>query len=95
VPDFAGRLAEALGVPYLDLVERVDDRPPQREMQNSSQQAANVRDAFALLKAPPPDAGLLVDDQWFSGWTLTTIGALLRDAASGPVYPLVLALAGA
>jgi ATP-dependent DNA helicase RecQ len=95
VPDFARRLAEALGLPCSELLERVGDGPPQREMENSAQQAANVRDQFALTARPPAgDAGLLVDDLWFSGWTLTTLGALLREAGSGPVHPLVLSLAG-
>jgi ATP-dependent DNA helicase RecQ len=94
VPDFAGRLADALGLPYLELLARVGDGPPQREMENSSQQAANVRDQFAVAAPPPSAPGLLVDDLWFSGWTLATVGALLREAGAGPVHPLVLALAG-
>ena len=46
-PDFARRLAEALGLPFADAVARVADRPPQREMANPAQQVANVRGAFA------------------------------------------------
>jgi ATP-dependent DNA helicase RecQ len=96
VPDFAERLAAALALPYAGLLERVGDGPPQREMENSAQQAANVRGQFELTAAPPQGAPvLLVDDLWFSGWTLTTIGAQLRDAGAGPVHPLVLSLAGA
>ena len=94
VPDFGRRLAAALGLPYLELLTRTGDGQPQREMENSSQQAANVRGQFAIATAPPPDAGLIVDDLWFSGWTLTTVGALLRDAGAGPLHPLVLSLAG-
>jgi ATP-dependent DNA helicase RecQ len=95
VPDFARRLAAALSLPFHDLVERTGDGPPQREMQNSAQQAANVHGQFALLGAPPREAGLLVDDLWYSGWTLTTLGTVLLDAGSGPLHALVLALAGA
>jgi ATP-dependent DNA helicase RecQ len=96
VPDFAARLASALDLPYLDLVDRTADRPPQREMENSSQQYENVRGAFELTAAPPAgEPGLLVDDLWFSGWTMTVVGARLRDAGAGAVHPLVLALAGA
>ena len=89
------RLADALGLPFADVLERVGDGLPQRRMENSAQQAANVRDAFQVVSAPPPAPGLLVDDLWFSGWTMTTIGALLRDAGAGPIHPLVLTLAGA
>src|SRR4051794_36750971 len=94
VSDFARRLAEALGLPCFELVARVGDGAPQREMENSSQQALNVRDQFSVVAAPPSTAGLLVDDLWFSGWTMATLGALLREAGAGPVHPLVLSLAG-
>ena len=96
VPVFAQRLAEALGLPFVDVLRRVGDGPPQRQMENSSQQASNVAGQFEVV-GPVPEAepGLLVDDLGFSGWTLTTIGAQLREAGAGPVHPLVLSLAGA
>jgi len=95
VPDFARRLADALGVPYLDTLERVGDNPPQREMENSAQQVANVRRQFRVAAAPPAEPGLLVDDVRYSGWTLAMVGGQLRTKGSGAVYPLVLSLAGA
>ena len=95
VPDLARRVAEGLGLPYVDLLERTGDNPPQREMANSSQQVANVRGQFRVTGAPPPEPGLLVDDVRYSGWTLTTVGAQLRQKGAGPIHPLVLALAGA
>ena len=42
----AERLAATLGVPYAELIVRREQRPPQREMANAVQQAANVRGAF-------------------------------------------------
>jgi ATP-dependent DNA helicase RecQ len=33
---------------------------------------------------------LLVDDVRGSGWTLTSVAGLLRDAGAGPVHPLTL-----
>jgi ATP-dependent DNA helicase RecQ len=96
VPDLARRLAGALGLPYVDVLERVGDHPPQPEMRNSAQQLANVRGEFRVSGAPPAGApGLLVDDVRHSGWTLATVGAQLRMAGAGPVHPLVLTLAGA
>ena len=53
VPDFARRLAAALGVPYADVLERTGDNPPQREMENSAQQVANVRGQFRVTGPPP------------------------------------------
>jgi ATP-dependent DNA helicase RecQ len=93
VPDLARRLAAALGLDFVGVIERVADRPPQREMANSVQQVANVRGAFAVTGAPPSGACLLVDDLRFSGWTQAMVGGQLRRRGSGEVFPLVLATA--
>ena len=93
VPDFAGRLAAALGVPYTAALTRVTDGPPQREMANSAQQVANVRGAFAVEGELPAGACLLVDDVRYSGWTLAMIAGQLRRRGAGAVYPFALASA--
>ncbi len=89
------RLAEAvarqLGVPCVRLLERCDARPPQREMANAAQQAANVRGAFAVVGQPPPGVGVLVDDRRLSGFTLAMTGGQLRRAGAEAVVPLTLA----
>jgi ATP-dependent DNA helicase RecQ len=93
VPDFAQRLAGALGLDFVALLQRAAERPSQREMANAAQQVANVRGAFAVTGDPPAGACLLVDDLRFSGWTQAMVGGQLRRRGSGPVYPLVLATA--
>ena len=93
VSDFAARLAARLGKPFAPLIERAEDRPPQREMTNSAQQVANVRGAFRVTAAPPRGACLLVDDIRFSGWTLAMVAGQLRRSGSGPVHPLALSTA--
>src|SRR3954454_9272092 len=93
VPDFARRLADALQLPYEDLLERVGDNPPQRDMANSTQQVANVRGAFRVTAAPPQSAALLVDDVRFSGWTLAMLAGQLRRQGATAVYPLALSTA--
>jgi ATP-dependent DNA helicase RecQ len=85
------RPAERLGVPFVRLVERVSDRPPQREMANATQQAANVRGAFRVLATPPPGTGVLLDDRRMSGWTLAMVGGQLRRAGATRVVPVALA----
>ncbi len=90
VPDFARRLAEALGLPFAPVLERIADRPPQREMANSAQQVANVRGAFAVTGALPNGPCLLVDDVRFSGWTLAMLAGQLRRRGAPAVYPLAL-----
>ena len=86
----AARLAAQLGVPYLELVRRKQDRPPQREMANAVQQAANVRGAFAVIATPPRGAGVLLDDRRSSGWTLAMVGGQLRRAGAEHVVPVAL-----
>jgi ATP-dependent DNA helicase RecQ len=90
VPDFARRLASALGLPWVPALERVADGPPQREMANAAQQVANVRGAFAVRGDVPSGPCLLVDDVRFSGWTLAMLAGQLRRRGSGPVHPLAL-----
>jgi ATP-dependent DNA helicase RecQ len=86
----AERLAQELGVPHLGLVARTQDRPPQREMANAVQQAANVRGAFAVTATPPPGTGILLDDRRSSGWTLAMVGGQLRRAGAQRIVPLTL-----
>jgi ATP-dependent DNA helicase RecQ len=93
VPGFARLLAERLGLPLLDVVRRVRNGQPQKEMENSSQQLRNVYRAFDVDSSVPNSPVLLFDDIVDSGWTLTVIGARLRRAGAGPVHPLVLARA--
>ncbi len=89
--DVLERLGNRLGVPLLRLVERVSDRPPQREMANAAQQVANVRGAFRVLSAPPSGVGVLLDDRRISGWTLAMVGGQLRRAGAARVVPVALA----
>jgi ATP-dependent DNA helicase RecQ len=91
--DLATALGEVLGLPVVDAVVRVDERPAQAAMDNSAQQVANVLDAFAVTGDVPPGPVLLVDDVATSRWTMTVVGSLLRRAGAGPVHPLALAQA--
>jgi len=87
----ADQVAAELGVPAPALVERVQQRPPQREMANAVQQAANVRGAFRVTAAPPAGTGILLDDRRISGWTLAMVGGQLRMAGAERIVPLALA----
>ncbi len=91
VASLATRLASMLGLRYVPAVAKVCECASQAEMSNTAQQAANVAGVFAVSAPVPDGAVLLVDDVIESRWTVTTIGALLREAGSGPVLPIVLA----
>ncbi|MBK9442055.1 MAG: ATP-dependent DNA helicase RecQ [Comamonadaceae bacterium] len=96
VPDFAQRLATALGLPFHVVLAKTDHRPEQKAMANSTQQARNVDGSLALCVHRLPRRGpvLLVDDMVGSRWTLTVCAWLLRSSGSGEVWPLALSLAG-
>jgi ATP-dependent DNA helicase RecQ len=95
VPDFARRLAEALNLPFHAVLVKTENRPEQKSMANSAQQARNV-DGSLAINMRPLLAGpvLLVDDMVDSRWTLTVAAWLLRSHGSGEVLPLALALTG-
>ena len=95
VPGFAVRLARELELPFHSVLVETEDRPPQKEMENSMQQARNV-DGSLAVSAPrvPPTPVLLVDDVVGSRWTFTVAAWLLRKNGSGRVWPLAVSTLG-
>lgn len=95
VPDFARRLAAALGLPFHLVLARTEDRPEQKTMANSTQQARNLDGSLAPNGRPIPSGPvLLVDDMVDSRWTFTVTAWLLRRNGSDEVWPLALAETG-
>jgi ATP-dependent DNA helicase RecQ len=93
VPDFARRLAARLRLPFMAPMAKVRPTRPQKDFNNSWQQVRNLDGAFRVT--PGPGLGgvvLLIDDVCDSGWTFTVAAALLRQAGSGRVFPLALAV---
>ncbi len=95
VPGFAKRLAAALNLPFHAVLEKTDNRPEQKTMANSTQQARNIDGSLVIgAHTLPTGPVLLVDDMVDSRWTLTVAAWLLRSRGSGEVLPLALALTG-
>jgi len=95
VPNFAQRLAAALGLAFYAVIEKTDARPEQKTMANSAQQARNVDGSLALNGQNVPSGPvLLVDDMVDSRWTLTVSAWLLRKSGSGAVWPMALSQTG-
>ncbi|MBP7867337.1 MAG: RecQ family ATP-dependent DNA helicase [Acidobacteria bacterium] len=95
VPDFARRLAAALGLPFGDALEKTGERPEQKSMANSIQQARNVDGSLGVRTgAVRGGPVLLVDDMVDSRWTFTIAAWLLRSHGSGEVRPFALAQTG-
>ncbi len=95
VAGFARRLAYRLNLPFYPIIIKNRDTPPQKTMQNSQHQARNALEAFTVQQPVSHGPVLLVDDIVDSRWTLTVCGAKLREAGSGPVFPVALAVASA
>ena len=96
VPDFARRLALALQLPFREVLQRKEDRPEQKTMENSDKQARNVVGSLAVNEARMLlGPVLVVDDTVDSRWTFTVVAWELRRHGSGTVWPLALADAGA
>lgn len=93
VKEFARQLAGSLALPFFPVLTKIKDVPAQKSMQNGTQQAKNAIGAFAVQGNCPNGSVLLVDDVVDSRWTLTICGVKLREAGSGPVFPLALAVA--
>jgi ATP-dependent DNA helicase RecQ len=95
VPNFARRLADALGLPFHSVIEKADERPEQKTMANSTQQARNIDGSLVLNDQPIPRGPvLLIDDMVDSRWTLTVSAWLLRKSGSGEVWPMALSQTG-
>ena len=94
VPAFAHRLASRLRLPFVAAVSKVLDNELQKRQENSYRRCRNLDGVFAIEPSLPPGPVLLVDDVVDSAWTLTVIAALLREAGSGPVWPVALATSG-
>ncbi|MBL1202734.1 MAG: RecQ family ATP-dependent DNA helicase [Nostoc sp. GBBB01] len=93
VPNFAQRLADQLGLPFMSIVQKVCQNQLQKKMSNSYQQAHNLDGVFVIDSAKVMSSSvLLIDDIVDSRWTFTVIAAILRRAGSGMVFPVALAL---
>ena len=90
VPSYAERLASALGLPFVPIVQKVRENEQQKNQQNRFHQCRNLDGVFAIQGNLPEGPVLLVDDVVDSAWTLTVISALLRYDGSGPVWPMAL-----
>lgn len=91
VADFAQRLADKLGLKYVDLLEK-SPADPQKEMENSTYQCNNALNSFCVKSGGyVPQKLILVDDIVDSKWTLTVCGYLLMEAGCEQVVPFALA----
>ena len=92
VADFARRFADALDLPFVPCIKKVQENRQQKYMENSYQQVKNLDGAFRVTAQCLMGECLLVDDMVDSRWTFTVASALLCKAGCAAVYPMALAL---
>jgi ATP-dependent DNA helicase RecQ len=74
---------------------KTDERPEQKTMANSTQQARNIDGSLAIEeKSMPHGPVLLIDDMVDSRWTLTVAAWLLRKNGVSDVWPMALSQTG-
>ncbi|RKZ00094.1 MAG: ATP-dependent DNA helicase RecG [Ignavibacteriae bacterium] len=91
VPDFSKRIADKLGLEFLNIVKKVKNNSQQKFMQNRFNQCSNLDGAFTIEGNLDGSPVFLIDDIVDACWTLTIITALLKQAGAGPVFPIALA----
>lgn len=95
VPIFAQRVAQKLGLPYRQALNKVAHTKEQKSMANSAQQALNLDGSMEVVLANMlPGPVLLIDDIVNSRWTFTIAATLLLRNGCGPVWPMALAQSG-
>jgi len=62
IADFARRLAERLGIPFLPIIHKRRENRPQKEVQSGALQLRNVLDAFGVAREKP--GGLIQQTVW-------------------------------
>lgn len=90
VPNFAKRLANKLGIPFLPIIKKVKNTQPQKEQENSFHQCHNLDGVFQIDGKVENKPVFLVDDAVDSRWTFTIAATLLKKSGSGLVYPIAL-----
>jgi len=90
VPQFAEKLASALGLPFQSAVTKIINTNPQKEMANSPSQFNNIKNAFEVENRIPSGPVLLIDDVVNSRWTFTVVGGRLLATGASHVYPFAL-----
>ncbi|GAB7012955.1 RecQ family ATP-dependent DNA helicase [Halolamina salina] len=91
VSSLADRIADELGLPYLNILEQTEEIQPQHELANSYQKRWNIDGSMDTNGPVMSEPVLLIDDIVDSRWTLTEASMVLRDDGSGTVHPFALA----
>jgi ATP-dependent DNA helicase RecQ len=87
----AARIGALGKLDVVPVITRTRTGRPQAAVENSAHRLANVWGAFAVDPVRHRGPVLVLDDFSDSGWTMTVVAALLREAGADAVLPFVLA----
>jgi ComF family protein len=91
----ARRIGKRVGLPVLNVVDRIIDTDTQASIHNRAGRLANLRHAFAVAR-PDKIAGkklVVVDDVLTTGATLVAMARALRSASPAGLYGAVVCVA--
>lgn len=92
VKNFAIKVADKLGFPYMDSLYKINSGKCQKELHTNYLQFKNANDTFEVFSRNVREGNvLLIDDMVDSRWTFTVCGYKSRDNGCGKVYPFALA----
>lgn len=93
----AKRLSELTGIPYVPLLVKARNTPPQSLMKSRDERIENIRDAFQLKEGPDLSGKhiILTDDVFTTGATARECIALLETAGAASVRIITFSKGGA
>lgn len=95
VPNFSERLADSLGLNYVNSVTKTVEAQEQKTLLNSAKQEENIKNSIAIDRKNIQNKRiLLVDDMVDSRWSFTVIAAKLLEEGAKEVYPYALVNTG-
>lgn len=89
--ELARRTARALGIPYVQALEKRRATTPQRDLFNAALKKKNVEGSFRCSLPVADMSILLLDDYADTGYTLKAAAAALHKAGATAIYPFAVA----
>jgi ATP-dependent DNA helicase RecQ len=90
VESFSRQVAGLLGIPYVDVLQKVRQTGEQKQYTNRVQKKDNVTGAFTVSVSVEGRGLLVIDDIYDSGCTMSELGSILMKAGARAVYPFTI-----
>lgn len=93
VENLAKKLGATLGLPVLNIIQKIKNTKPQKMFENRYLKLDNVKEAFGLIQPEliSNKKALLIDDVIDSGATIKEVAKLLHNHGASLIAPIVIA----